>query len=114
MSSFNDISKEYADRLLDAIYEDGFTKTASLNEVSVRYSRTTAVLKKISDELDTKWTVDGNPLDEEQKKKITEGIAEHLGLSDVPVLRKAVKAASNDSYMELVTNISQILKGKKK
>lgn len=113
MPTFDEIAKKYADELRDAL-DSEFTKKASVVEASVRGSVTAAVLKKIANELDRKWKVDNKPLTEDQRDKITDGIAEALGLPDPAAIKRVVKSASNDAYMQMVQQISDISKKKTK
>src|SRR4051794_34348768 len=110
MPKFSEISADYAKRLQEAIRKDSFTKTASLNETVIRFSATAQTLKEISTALDNDWKVDDEPLTQEQKDRITAGIAEELGMAEPVIIRRAVKASSNDSYLELVTEIGKILR----
>lgn len=114
MASFKEISKEYADELLEAMQKDRLTKTASIQESTLRGSHTVSVLKKIASDLERRWTVDQEPLTDEQKDLITGGIGEDLGLPDPTVVGRAVKSASNDAYMQMVQHIGNITKNKTK
>jgi len=110
MTSFNEIGKDYANRVVTAIRQDGFTKTASLSTASLSGAHVVTALREISRELDTKWTIDGKRLTEDQQRAIAVEAGRELGLDRPDVFHLAVKAASNDAYMELVEHISDIIK----
>lgn len=112
MPSFDDISRDYAARIRKAISTDGFTKSAALNESIVKKSFIAAELKAIASELKT-WEIGNKPISKEQEERIERGIAEHLNVPDRTVLPRAIKNASNDAYMELLTDISNIIRGAK-
>jgi len=114
MPTFTEISADYAQKLQAAIRKDSFTKSASLSETVVRYSATARALKDISTALDNDWKVGDEPLTQEQKDRITTGIAEELGIQETVIIQRAVKASSNDSYLQLVSDIGQILRSKTK
>ncbi|MBN8625813.1 MAG: hypothetical protein J0M17_10015, partial [Planctomycetes bacterium] len=105
MPTFNEISKAYADELRAALNAE-FTKKASVVAEDVRGSTTASVLKKIANELENTWQIDGKPLTEEQKDLITDGITESLGIPDPDAIKRVVKSASNDAYMQMVQQIS--------
>jgi hypothetical protein len=112
MPTFAEIGREYAERVVKSIRKDGFTKTASLSTARLYGTNVVAVLREISGELDSKWTIDDKPLTEQQKQQIAVEAGRQLGLDQPEEFHWAVKAASNDAYMELVEHISNIIKKK--
>ena len=112
MPTFQEIGRQYADRVTRAMARDGFTKTASASVHTVRGSAVANELKAIAGELDTYWQVDSRLLTDEQKKLIAKEAGLALGLEHPDEFNLAVRCASNDAYMELVDHISNIIKKK--
>jgi hypothetical protein len=108
MPTFDDVSKGYAAQIRKALDEDAFTKSASITLNEARHSSIISALKAIAGDLDS-WRVDNQPLTEEQKERILKGASEHLNLPDARTVPQAVRNASNDAYMELVTDIGRLL-----
>ena len=109
MPTFDEISKDYADRIKRAIAADRFTKTASLTESVVSRSHVAAELKAIAADV-KKWQLDDVPLTESQIDQIERGAAEQLNLPDSSVMPRAIKNASNDAFLELVNDIGTIVR----
>ncbi len=115
MPTFDEIGKAYASQLTEALNRDGFTKSASADDIEtrIRTSETQKVLKGIANDLARKWTVNDKPLTEEQKQEIYRSITKSLSVLSEDAVPGAVKAASNDAYMQLVNDIGKIVKEKK-
>ncbi len=112
MPTFSEIGRDYSNRVVDAIRQDGFTKTASLTTASLYGAHVVATLREIGGELDTKWTIDNKPLSEQEKRAIAIEVGRALGLDRPEDFHSAVRAASNDAYMELVEHITSIIRKK--
>lgn len=113
MPNLDDISRQQAQRLLEAMRRDGFNEFTVIREGDLRGSATAAALRAIANELDT-TTIEGRRLTESQKDLILEGTASYLGTRDSAPVKGAVRNASNDAFMELVGNVGKILRDKRR
>jgi hypothetical protein len=114
MPSFEELSKDYAQRVADALRQDSFTKAASITESTIRYSRVVEAFKEIGQEVRRLRKPDGEPLTQSERDEILEGAGRRLNLPDPGTFSNATKRASNDSYMELVNDIADIVRTKPK
>ncbi len=109
MPTFQELAKTYAKELRQAIRTDGFVRGKYLTESMVRASETTATLKWIDKDLD-RYQISGRPLTDTERGEILEIAAEELGSSVTESVKRATKAASNDSFTDLVDKIDDLLR----
>lgn len=110
MPTFNEISKNYADRLRAALRSGRFQESVALRKSHdyVQNSDFLSEFKAVAKSVDQDWNVDGVPLTKEQKERIVRGIAEHLGTTESEKLLRAVKSA-NDSHTDIVGDIIDVI-----
>lgn len=115
MAIFQELARDYAKRIKDAIASDGFTSRSKVSPQGLRNSRTLQEAKKIKREIDGLiYTQSKKPLSEEDKRKIIEGIDQELGLpKNIQKSYHIVESASNDDLADLADEIENVLGGKK-
>lgn len=115
MATFQELARDYAKRIKDAIASDGFTSRSRVSPQDLRNSRTLQEAKKIKREIDDLiYTQSKKPLSEEDKRKIIEGIDQELGLpKNIQKSYNIVESASNDDLADLADVIENVLGGKK-
>ena len=115
MSTFSEVGKQYADRIVQALASDGFVKVGSVRSSQLPASRTLSAFKAIGRDIDQLVMSDTKkPLSEEQKRAIYEAIAQELRLRSAVVSESMVRCASNDDLTDVVDYIDQILQGRGK
>lgn len=115
MATFQELAREYAKRIKDAIASDGFKSRSKISPQDLRSSRTLQEAKKIKREIDELiYTQSKQPLSEDDKRRIIEQIDQELGLPrNIQKSHIAVESASNDDLSDLADEIENILGGKK-
>ncbi len=115
MPTLAEFGKSYAERIADALRQDGFTRYATINESVVRSSRTARVLRDILREIDGLVIAETREkLSASDRAAIWRTVATELTLPDAVLMEKAAMAASNDDLTDLVDTIDNILKGRSK
>lgn len=115
MATLQELARDYAKRIKDAIASDGFTNRSKISQQDLRNSRTLQEAKKIKREIDgLTYSVSKKSLSEEDKRKIIEGIDQELGLpKNIQKSYNIVESASNDDLADLADEIESVLGGKK-
>lgn len=115
MATFQELAKNYAKRIKDAILFDGFTTRSRISPQDLRGSRTLQEAKKIKREIDGLiYTQSNKLLSEDDKRKIIEQIDQELGLPrNIQKSYNIVESASNDDLADLADEIENVLGGKK-
>lgn len=118
MATSEELAKKYASIIEMAARRDRLSRTAGmLKEASAvaRGSNVTAALKKVHDELESLViTTTNKPLTEAEKDAIARSVAEEIGFARPDKLRPAMKQASIDNAIVVVTDIEAIINGGKK
>jgi hypothetical protein len=113
MATFNDIAKEYAEKIKTATNRTTVTKTASTNliEKAIKESDPLiVVLKNIQYDLDSRRYSDTNkPLSKEDREFILKQTGVLLGLERPDNLAYVVKEASNENAISLLSYMTQLL-----
>jgi len=115
MATFQELARDYAKRIKDAIASDGFTSRSKISPQDLRNSRTLQEAKKIKREIDDLiYTQSKLPLSEDDKRRIIEQIDQELGLpKNIQKSYNIVESASNDDLADLADEIENVLGGKK-
>lgn len=115
MATFQELARDYAKRIKDAIASDGFTSRSKISPQDLRNSRTLQEAKKIKREIDDLiYTQNKRPLSEDDKRRIIEQIDQELGLpKNIQKSYNIVESASNDDLADLADEIENVLGGKK-
>jgi len=115
MATFNELGKQYAERIVQALETDGFVKSGSVRSTQLPSSRTLSELKAVGRDIDQLVMSDTKkPLSDEQKHTLYEAIARGLNLRSAVVTEGMVRCASNDDLTDVVDYIDQILQGRGK
>src|SRR5689334_3009068 len=101
MPTFREVAQQYAANVRQAIRQEG-ASARSLTASSLRYSPIARTFKAIADDLD-RYTIQGSPLTEDDKRTILEIAGEELGLDTPAEFYYATRAGSNDAYMQMIT-----------
>lgn len=115
MATFQELAKDYAKRIKDAMVSDGFTSKSKISSQDLRNSKTLQEAKQIKRDIDgLVYTQSRKPLSEDDKRKIFEQIDKELGLpKKIQKSQYIVESASNDDLSDLADVIENILGGKK-
>ena len=115
MATFQELARDYAKRIKDAIASDGFTSRSKISPQDLRNSRTLQEAKKIKREIDDLiYTQNKRPLSEDDKRRIIEQIDQELGLpKNIQKSYNIVESAINDDLADLADEIENVLGGKK-
>src|ERR1700722_5473733 len=100
MPTFNEIAQGYALKIRRAIIDDGFRRSASVTTAGIRGSRVLRAFKEISSDLD-RYTIDDEPLTEEQRKRVLALAGKSLDLDEPEDFYWSTRAGSNDAYMQM-------------
>ncbi|PHR68283.1 hypothetical protein [Alcanivorax sp.] len=112
MASFNELAKEYAQRIKQAIKRDGFSHGRKITGSNVQGSETLREAKAIKRDIDNLvYTSSNQPLTPQDRKRIIEQIDRELGLPKRIIEEGFVTNASNDDFSDLADEIENILKG---
>ena len=113
MATYREIAEDYAKKIRKAAKQTQLEKSASVGLIKVAFSRKDILLevfKSIPPDLGRyTHTTTGNPLSEDEKKKILILTGKILKLSQPITIVHLVKGASNENAIELVTYISQFI-----
>lgn len=97
MATFQELARDYARRIREAIASDGFTRGAKASPQDLRNSKTLQEAKKIRREIDgLVYTQNNNPLSEADKRRIKELVDQELGLPKKIQEGYGIESASND------------------
>ncbi|MCG7552040.1 hypothetical protein [Pseudoalteromonas sp. Of11M-6] len=115
MATFQELARDYAKRIKDAIASDGFTSRSRISPQDLRGSRTLQEAKQVKREIDGLiYKQSKKPLSEDDKRKIIEQIDQELGLPrNIQKSYNIVESASNDDLADLADEIENVLGGKK-
>ena len=115
MATFQDLAKDYAKRIKEAIASDGFTGISRISPQNLLYSRTLQEAKEIKSEIDgLVYSKDNKPLSEDDKHNLIEQIYQELGLPRrIQKNHNIIESASNDDLSDLADEIENLLGGKK-
>jgi hypothetical protein len=78
-----------------------------------RFDVVAQTIIRIVEHLNT-WQRDGEPLTQQERDEIAEFVGQELGLSDPGDFVEMTKSASNNAYMQLVTQVSQLIQNVKR
>lgn len=114
MATFQELARDYAKRIREAIASDGFTSRSKVSPQDLRNSRTLREAKDIKREIDGLiYTQSKQPLSEADKRTIKELIDRELGLPVNVQKGYGIESASNDDLSDLADVIENVLGGKK-
>lgn len=115
MATFQELARDYAKRIKEAISSDGFTSRSRISPQDLRGSRTLREAKTIKREIDgLVYTQNQKPLSDADKRNIIEQIDQELGLPRrIEKRYHIVESASNDDLSDLADEIENVLGGKK-
>jgi hypothetical protein len=118
MATISEIGEHFSERIRNAVARDGFTKAASVTEHQLRSSFTVREVFRIASEMRS-FTIqrigeEEQAIGEEEKNQIIDETAEKLGVSDLQVLRRVFKEASNQNFLALTSQMSQLVREIKK
>ena len=113
MASFDDLAKQYARRIRQAIERDGFTSFRKPTRLEVSRSATVSEAKAVKKDIDSLVYANNNkPLDRQDKERLIIKIDEELGRPTRPLSETFINSASNDEFSDLADEIENILKGR--
>lgn len=113
MATFDELAREYAQRIRTAIRTDGFTANRRPWASDVAGSRTLQEAKAVKRDIDgLVYTKNNRSLSPEDKQQIIEQIDRELGLPKRIIGEGFVNKASNDDFSDLADEIENILKGR--
>lgn len=113
MATFNELAQQYAQRILAAISQDGFSKYTKITASSLSVSRTIQEIKSVKSDIDSLvYTKSRKPLSEADKTRIIIEIQKELRLPSQRQMEMVFEAASNDDLSDLADEIENILKGR--
>ncbi|WP_010605706.1 hypothetical protein [Pseudoalteromonas maricaloris] len=115
MATFQELARNYAERIRSAIASDGLSNRTKVYADDLRGSNTLLEAKRIKREIDSLvYSGSNTPLSEADKRDILERLNQELGL---PTHRQKsfgiVESASNDDLADLADEIENVLGGKK-
>lgn len=115
MTTLQELAKNYAKRIKDAITSDGFANQTRIKNRDFRSSKTLQEAKKIKQEIDgLVYTQSNKPLTDDDKRKIIKEIDQELGLQrNIQKSYSVVESASNDDLSDLADEIENVLSGNK-
>jgi len=112
MATFNELAKRYAQRILDAIAQDGFSEYTTITASALRASKTVQEIKTVKRNIDgLVYTETEKPISESDKTRIIIEIQKELHLPSQRQMELVLEAASNDDLSDLADEIENILKG---
>jgi len=113
VATFQELAKQYADRIRKAIQADNFSRIRSLSSFDVMGSETLRETKAVKRDIDNLvYTDSRKPLTEQDKDRLVKDIDQELGLPR-RIQKSLVESASNDDLADLADQIENVLKGKK-
>ncbi|WP_136484964.1 hypothetical protein [Vibrio sp. H11] len=115
MATFNELARQYAKRIRDAIDADGFNNRSKIGPKDLQGSQTLAEAKRVKRDIDgLVYTASQQTLSEQDKRKIIKQIEEELGIpQNIQKSRNIFESASNDDLADLADEIENVLSGKK-
>ena len=114
MAPFQELARDYAKRIREAIPLDGFSNRIRVASQDIRNSRTLQAAKEINKEIDGLiYTASRQPLSDADKRTIKELIDSELGLPRRLQESIVLDSASNDDLSDLADVIENILSDKK-
>jgi hypothetical protein len=114
MPTINELAKQYADKVIKALREDGFIGRTYIAESELRDSTSLQVLKSLNKEIESLvYLSTGEPLSRDDKGKIIREASRLLHLQETEGFGQIIKAASNDALVDLLNKVEEILKGNK-
>jgi hypothetical protein len=115
MATFQELARDYAKRIREAIASDGFTSRSKISPQDLRNSKTLREAKEVKREIDGLiYTQSKQPLSEADKRAIRDLIDQELGLPrNIQRSHNIVESASNDDLSDLADEIENVLGGKK-
>ena len=115
MATFQELARDYAERIKGAISSDGFSDRSKVLPQDLRNSQTLREAKRIKQEIDgLVYTQSQKPLSDSDKRSIIEQIDNELGLpKNIQKSYYIVESASNDDLADLADEIENILGGRK-
>jgi len=115
MASFQELARQYAKRIREAINADGFNSRSKVSPKDLQGSETLAEAKRVKRDIDgLVYTQSRKQLSEQEKRKLIKQIEEELGLpQNIQKSHNIVESASNDDLSDLADEIENILGGKK-
>lgn len=113
MATFNELAKQYTQRILAAIRQDGFSKYTKITASSLSSSKTIQELRSVRKDINELVYIEGRkPLSEADKTRIIVEIQKELHLPTQRQMELIFEAASNDDLSDLADEIENILKGR--
>ena len=113
MATFNELAKQYAQRIKDSIRRDGFRLNQRITRSDIISSQTLSESKAVKREIDNLVYQNNNqPLTDVDKHRIIEQIDSELGLPKRKLNEEFVSNASNDDFSDMADEIENILKGR--
>lgn len=107
MATFQELAKRYAKRIRLGTRKEG-KKIASLTESHVKQSPTAQALKDVAMDInDLTYTGNSQPLNNDDRQKLSELISEELNFSDPDKLHMMLKEASIENWHNLTSLLSQ-------
>ena len=114
MATFQELARDYAERIRKNIELDRFSGYYKIPVESIRNSRTLQEAKAIKREIDQLVYINSNlPLSESDKDAIKGLIDRELGLPQNLLKSYAIESASNDDLADLADAIENVLRGGK-
>lgn len=112
MATFNELAKDYAERIRRAIRTDNFQTLRSLSPNDLIQSNTLREAKAVKRDIDSLvYTESNKPLSEQDKNRLVQDVDQELGLPR-RTQKSLVESASNDDLADLADEIENVLRGK--
>jgi len=115
MATIQELARDYAKRIKNAIASDGFTNRARVSPQELQNSKTLIEVRKVKREIDGLIYIPSNErINDIDKRNLIEQIDQELGLPrTVQKSFSIIESASNDDLSDLADVIENVLGGKK-